>query len=54
MFIHFFRENRYVSFLLAGLRLYLGWLWLHAGWEKISSGKFDASGFIYEASKKGH
>lgn len=29
-----------------GTRLYLGWQWLNAGWGKISSGKFDASGFM--------
>lgn len=52
MFIQFLRENRFVSFLLTGLRLYLGWQWLHAGWEKIVSGKFDASGFMYGAVKK--
>jgi thiosulfate dehydrogenase (quinone) large subunit len=46
MFIQFLKENRYVTLLLTVLRLYLGWLWLNAGWGKISSGKFDARGFM--------
>lgn len=52
MFIQFLRENRYVSLLLTVLRVYLGWEWLNAGWGKISSDKFDASGFLYGAVKK--
>ncbi|RUT30500.1 DoxX family protein [Paenibacillus zeisoli] len=52
MFLNFLRENRYVSVLLTVLRVYLGWLWLSAGWEKISSGKFDASGFLNGAVAK--
>lgn len=52
MFIQFLRENRYASYLLPLLRLYLGWQWLNAGWGKISSGNFDASGFLYGAVEK--
>ncbi|MDR6999491.1 DoxX family protein [Neobacillus niacini] len=51
MFNQFLRENRYVSFILTVIRLYLGWEWLNAGLGKISSGKFDASGFLYGALK---
>ncbi|MEH7097261.1 DoxX family protein [Neobacillus vireti] len=51
MFIQLLKENRYVSLLLTVVRLYLGWLWLKAGWGKISSEKFDASGFLYGAVK---
>ncbi|WP_160725844.1 DoxX family protein [Bacillus sp. USDA818B3_A] len=49
MFIQLLKENRYVSLLLTVLRIYLGWEWLNAGWGKISSGKFDASGFMVGA-----
>ena len=52
MFIQFLKENRYVTLLLTVLRLYLGWLWLNAGWGKISGGKFDASGFMNGAINK--
>ncbi|MDN3017130.1 DoxX family protein [Paenibacillus sp. BSR1-1] len=46
MFIQLLKENRYVSLILTVLRLYLGWQWLNAGWGKISSGNFDAAGFL--------
>ena len=51
MFIQFLKENRYVPMVLTVLRLYLGWQWLTAGWGKISSGNFDASGFLFGAVK---
>jgi thiosulfate dehydrogenase [quinone] large subunit len=46
MFVKFIRENVYASFMLTILRIFIGWQWLNAGWSKITSGKFDASGFI--------
>ncbi|WLV24872.1 DoxX family protein [Aciduricibacillus chroicocephali] len=49
MFNRFLKENRYISLILTFCRLYLGWEWLNAGWGKISSGNFDASGFLYGA-----
>ncbi|WHY77859.1 DoxX family protein [Neobacillus sp. WH10] len=52
MFIQFLRENRYASLFLTLFRVYLGWQWLNAGWGKISSGKFDASGFLNGAIKQ--
>ncbi|KMY55611.1 Crp/Fnr family transcriptional regulator [Bacillus sp. FJAT-27231] len=52
MFIRFLRGNLYASYLLFFLRLYLGWQWLQAGWEKISGGQFDASGFLKGAVGK--
>lgn len=52
MFIKLLRENRFVSLLLTVFRVYLGWEWLNAGWGKISSGKFDASGFLNGALKQ--
>ncbi|MNU80127.1 hypothetical protein D3C71_697500 [compost metagenome] len=52
MFLNFLRENRYVSLLLTVLRVYLGWLWVSAGWGKILSGEFDASGFLNGAIAK--
>lgn len=52
MFVKFIRENVYVSFMLTILRIFIGWQWLNAGWSKITSGKFDASGFITDAIGK--
>ncbi|WEG12220.1 DoxX family membrane protein [Pullulanibacillus sp. KACC 23026] len=51
MLIHFLKTNRFVSLLLMVLRLYLGWQWLKAGWEKLSGSGFDARGFLYGAVK---
>ncbi|MFD0825456.1 DoxX family protein [Neobacillus sp. M.A.Huq-85] len=48
----FLRKNRNASLLLTVFRVYLGWQWLNAGWGKISSGNFDASGFLYGAVKQ--
>ncbi|HET7628214.1 MAG TPA: DoxX family protein [Bacillales bacterium] len=48
----FLQENKYSSLLLAGIRLFLGWKWFHAGWSKLASGGFDASGFLRGAVKK--
>lgn len=38
--------------MLTILRIFIGWQWLNAGWSKITSGKFDASGFITDAIGK--
>lgn len=48
----FWRENVYAAGLVTLIRLYLGWQWLHHGWDKISGGKFDASGFLKNAIAK--
>ncbi|MBL0388074.1 DoxX family membrane protein [Tumebacillus sp. ITR2] len=47
MFVNWLRSNRYAALLLTLLRLYLGYEFLHAGWEKITGEKaFDATGFL--------
>lgn len=46
MFNKFLRENKVAAIILTVLRLYLGYGFLMAGFEKISGGKFDASGFL--------
>lgn len=48
----FLRENVYAAAALLLLRLYLGWEWAHHGWEKITGGKFDATGFLKNAIAK--
>jgi thiosulfate dehydrogenase [quinone] large subunit len=52
MFVKFLRENVYASYILSILRIYIGWQWLNAGWNKITSGKFDATGFLTGALGK--
>jgi thiosulfate dehydrogenase (quinone) large subunit len=47
------RENVYAAGLLTLLRLYLGWDWMHHGWQKLTADKaFDASGFLKNAVAK--
>lgn len=42
------RENKYAAAILLLLRVYLGWMWLTAGWHKLVDG-FDATGFLKNA-----
>ncbi|WML43959.1 DoxX family protein [Neobacillus sp. PS3-40] len=46
MFSQFLRENKISAAILTVLRLYLGYEWLTAGFHKLSSGSFDAAGFL--------
>ncbi|MEH7072827.1 DoxX family protein [Neobacillus drentensis] len=46
MFNKFLRENKIAAAILTVLRLYLGYSWLTAGYGKLSSGGFDAAGFL--------
>ncbi|RLQ97497.1 DoxX family protein [Falsibacillus albus] len=52
MIIKYIREGMVPSFILAIIRLYLGYTWLTAGLEKILGGEFDASGFLQQALSK--
>jgi thiosulfate dehydrogenase [quinone] large subunit len=52
MISRWLRESFIASILLLGVRLYVGWKWLDAGWHKISGGTFDASGFLKNAIAK--
>lgn len=49
MMIDALRQNKNISILLAVLRVYIGYTWIMAGWGKIASGQFDASGFLQGA-----
>jgi len=40
------RKNNFAAGVLAIIRIYLGYQFLHAGIEKLTSGAFDASGFL--------
>ncbi|MFC4100710.1 DoxX family protein [Paenibacillus xanthanilyticus] len=51
MVMRWFRENIWAAVAVTLLRLYLGWQWLHHGWEKVKDG-FDASGFLKGAVAK--
>ena len=51
MFIHFLRTNKLAAGVLTILRIYLGYEWIHAGWEKLAEGGFDAAGYLQFAVK---
>ncbi|WP_066306609.1 DoxX family membrane protein [Bacillus sp. FJAT-29814] len=46
MFANWLRENKIAAGILTVLRLYLGYSWFTAGLGKLTSGGFDASGFL--------
>ena len=49
MIMNFIRNNKLVAGVLAILRIYIGYTWLMGGLGKVTSGGFDASGFIQGA-----
>lgn len=46
-----FRENVWAAVAITLLRLYVGWEWMHHGWEKLTGG-FDAAGYLKNAVDK--
>lgn len=52
MVIQFLRENKAVSFVLAVIRVYLGYTWLMAGIGKLQGKGFDATGYLQGAIEK--
>ncbi|MCM3786202.1 DoxX family protein [Neobacillus mesonae] len=46
MFTTWLRENKVAMWLLTVLRVYLGYDWMTHGWQKLTGGGFDATGFI--------
>ncbi|MFD1849713.1 DoxX family protein [Oceanobacillus bengalensis] len=51
MIMNCIRSNRIVAWLLGILRIYIGYKWVTAGFGKITSGGFDAGGFIQMAAE---
>jgi len=51
MIMHFIRNNIIFAIVLLLLRIYIGFKWVTAGFGKISSGEFDAGGFIQMAAE---
>ena len=49
MVIQFLRENKISAALLTVIRLYLGYSWLMAGWDKLTGEGFNASGYLNNA-----
>lgn len=51
MFLEWMRKDNTASIIFTVFRVYLGYAWLTAGWDK-AMGDFDASGFIKGAIGK--
>lgn len=51
MVMKWFRENVWAAAAVTLLRLYVGWQWMHHGWEKLTGG-FDAGGYLKNAVAK--
>ncbi|WP_435924080.1 DoxX family membrane protein [Paenibacillus sp. DYY-L-2] len=51
MFVEWLRSNTVAAWLLAIVRIYLGYQWLTSGWGKITGG-FDAEGYLLGAIEK--
>jgi len=49
--VQWLRENKFAAGLLLVARFYIGWMWLEAGWHKLTGG-FDATGFLKGAIGK--
>ncbi|ADC49132.1 hypothetical protein BpOF4_05350 [Alkalihalophilus pseudofirmus OF4] len=45
MFMNFLRTNRYAAGALTLIRLYIGWMWVTAGFGKVTGG-FSAEGYL--------
>lgn len=51
MFVNWLRSNKYAAIILTVLRLYVGYEFLIAGWEKLTGAKaFTAAGFLKNAT----
>lgn len=44
--LNLLRTNKIVAGILAIIRIYIGYQFIHAGYEKLTGGGFDASGFL--------
>ncbi len=52
MFTTWLRSNRWAAGILTIIRIYVGWSFLTAGWEKLTGPKaFSAAGFLANAVK---
>ncbi|WP_394237621.1 DoxX family protein [Niallia oryzisoli] len=51
MMVKWLRESNVSAIILLLFRLYVGYTFLSHGWQKVSAGGFDASGFLQGAIK---
>ena len=48
MLLKWFRENVWAAVAVTLVRVYIGWEWMHHGWDKLTDG-FNAGGFLNNA-----
>lgn len=44
--LKFWRENKYAAIIVAIIRIILGYKWITSAWGKITTGGFDATGYL--------
>lgn len=44
--LKFWRENKYAAIIVAVVRIILGYKWITSGWGKVTTGGFDATGYL--------
>jgi len=47
--LKFWRENKYAAMIVAVIRIILGYKWITSGWGKVTTGGFDATGYLTNA-----
>ncbi|MFC6334744.1 DoxX family membrane protein [Paenibacillus septentrionalis] len=47
--LKFWRENKYAAMIVTFVRIFLGYQWLTSGWGKVTTGTFDATGYLTNA-----
>lgn len=47
--LKFWRENKYAAIVIAVIRIILGYTWITSAWGKVTSGTFDATGYLTNA-----
>lgn len=47
--LKFWRENKYAAIIVAIIRIILGYKWITSAWGKVTTGGFDATGYLNNA-----
>ena len=47
--LKFWRDNKYAAIIVAVVRIVLGYKWITSAWGKVTTGGFDATGYLTNA-----
>lgn len=47
--LKFWRDNKYAALIVAVVRIILGYKWITSAWGKVTTGGFDATGYLTNA-----